>query len=137
MTRQFLPHLFTLTLATASFASAVLAEQSLDAKTKIEAGKAFFTSDCKRCHSVDSDKQTYGPPLENVIGRPVGSVEGYAYSDALKSAGFVWTEGALRAWMEDNQSFVPGTKMRHVGITDPVVQAFIVAYLKEAATAAK
>ena len=136
MTRHFLPRLIAFTLATASAATVALAEEGLDAKTKIEAGKAFFTSDCQRCHSVDADKQTYGPPLENVIGRPVGSVEGYTYSEALKSAGFVWTEGALRAWMEDNQSFVPGTKMRHVGIVDPVVQAFIVAYLKDAAKTA-
>ena len=115
-------------LATAPFAQA---EQGLDEKIKIEAGGAFFASECQRCHSVTADRQTYGPPLENVIGRAAGSVEGYAYSPALAKAGFTWTEGALRAWMEDNQAFVPGTKMRHVGVTDPVVQAFILAWLKQ------
>ena len=107
------------------------AEQGLDEKIKIEAGGAFFASECQRCHAVNADRQTYGPPLENVIGRPAGSVEGYAYSPALAKAGFIWTEGALRAWMEDNQAFVPGTKMRHVGVADPVVQAFILAWLKQ------
>ena len=115
-------------LATAPFAQA---EQGLDEKIKIEAGGAFFASECQRCHAVNADRQTYGPPLENVIGRPAGSVEGYAYSPALAKAGFIWTEGALRAWMEDNQAFVPGTKMRHVGVSDPVVQAFILAWLKQ------
>ena len=115
-------------LATAPFAQA---EQGLDEKIKIEAGGAFFASECQRCHAVNADRQTYGPPLENVIGRPAGSVEGYAYSPALAKAGFIWTEGALRAWMEDNQAFVPGTKMRHVGVTDPVVQAFILAWLRQ------
>ncbi|HRK42196.1 MAG TPA: c-type cytochrome [Gemmobacter sp.] len=115
-------------LATAPFAQA---EQGLDEKIKIEAGAAFFASECQRCHSVTADRQTYGPPLENIIGRPAGSVEGYAYSPALAQAGFTWTEGALRAWMEDNQAFVPGTKMRHVGVADPVVQAFILAWLKQ------
>lgn len=107
------------------------AEQGLDEKIKIEAGGAFFASECQRCHAVNADRQTYGPPLENVIGRAAGSVEGYAYSPALAKAGFIWTEGALRAWMEDNQAFVPGTKMRHVGVSDPVVQAFILAWLKQ------
>lgn len=115
-------------LATAPFAQA---EQGLDEKIKIEAGGAFFASECQRCHSVSADRQTYGPPLENVIGRAAGSVEGYAYSPALAEAGFTWTEGALRAWMEDNQAFVPGTKMRHVGVSDPVVQAFILAWLRQ------
>lgn len=115
-------------LATAPLAEA---EQGLDEKIKIEAGGAFFASECQRCHSITADRQTYGPPLENVIGRPAGSVEGYAYSPALAKAGFTWTEGALRAWMEDNQAFVPGTKMRHVGVSDPVVQAFILAWLKQ------
>ena len=115
-------------LAMAPFAQA---EQGLDEKIKIEAGGAFFASECQRCHSVNADRQTYGPPLENIIGRPAGSVEGYAYSPALAKAGFIWTEGALRAWMEDNQAFVPGTKMRHVGVSDPVVQAFILAWLKQ------
>ena len=107
------------------------AEQALDERIKIEAGGAFFASECQRCHSVSADRQTYGPPLENVIGRRAGSVPDYAYPPALAQAGFTWTEGALRAWMEDNQAFVPGTKMRHVGVTDPVVQAFILAWLKQ------
>ena len=64
-----------------------------------------------------------------MVGRKAGSFPGYPYSDALKSAGFVWTPGALRAWMEANDQLVPGTKMRHVGIEDPTVQDFIVTYL--------
>ena len=31
--------------------------------------------------------------------------------------------------MEDNAGFMPGTKMRHVGIADTTVQDFILAYL--------
>ncbi|MEH7827983.1 c-type cytochrome [Gemmobacter denitrificans] len=124
-------------LALAAAAPAAQAEQGLDEAIKIEAGKAFFASECQRCHSIDADRQTYGPPLENIIGRPAGSVADYAYSPALAKAGFTWTEGALIAWMEDNQAFVPGTRMRHVGITDPVVQAFIVAWLKDAARSAQ
>lgn len=96
---------------------------------KIEAGKALFASQCARCHAVDATHESYGPPLENVVGRAAGSYLDYDYSIALEASGIVWTEAALRAWMEDNQGFMPGTKMRHVGIEDRTVQDFILAYL--------
>ncbi|OOY03188.1 cytochrome c family protein [Thioclava sp. F28-4] len=98
-------------------------------KVKTDAGGALFETSCMRCHSVDADKASYGPLLSGVVGRRAGTYQGYPYSEALKAAGFVWTPGALRAWMEDNDKFVPGTKMRHVGIEDPTVQDFIVTYL--------
>lgn len=97
---------------------------------KVEAGKAFFDQTCRRCHATDADKSSYGPLLEGVIGRKAGTFDGYPYSPALKAAGFVWTPGAVKAWIEDNDGFVPGTKMRHVGVTDPTVQDFIVSYLQ-------
>lgn len=99
-------------------------------RVKIDAGQTLFEASCRRCHAIAATDPSYGPPLEGVIGRRAGTFNGYDYSDALKAAGFVWTDGALRAWMEDNEGFVPGTKMRHVGIEDPTVQDFIMAYLK-------
>lgn len=96
---------------------------------KIDAGKALFESQCARCHAVDAADASYGPPLENIVGRAAGSYVDYDYSIALEASGIVWTPAALRAWMEDNQGFMPGTKMRHVGITDRTVQDFILAYL--------
>ena len=96
----------------------------------VKAGEDLFNAECRRCHSVEADRNSYGPLLDGVVGRKAGSVADYPYSDALKNASFVWTEPALKAWIEDNQGFVPGTKMRHVGITDPVVQDFILAYLQ-------
>lgn len=107
-----------------------LAEEGNDQQIKIDAGAAFFASECRRCHATDADRSSYGPLLEGVIGRKAGTMDGYPYSKALANAGFVWTEGALKAWMEANDEFVPGTRMRHVGITDPVVQEFILAYLR-------
>jgi cytochrome c len=111
------------------------AETPRDAQIKVEAGAAFFGSECRRCHATDADKASYGPLLDGVVGRLAGKYPGYPYSEALSNAGFVWTEGALRAWMEDNTGLLPGTKMRHVGISDPVVQDFILAYLTSLASA--
>lgn len=125
MPRLILPT--ALALSFALFAAPTLADNFQT--VKMEAGKSLFRSECARCHSVDADKASYGPLLDGIVGRRAGTVEGYPYSDALKSAGFVWTPGALRAWMEANDELVPGTRMRHVGITDPTVQDFIVTYL--------
>ncbi|MFC6687694.1 c-type cytochrome [Jhaorihella thermophila] len=103
-------------------------------KIKIEAGEKLFEAECRRCHAPDSTHASYGPPLENVIGRAAGSYPGYDYSAALASSGIVWTPAALRAWMEDNTGFMPGTRMRHVGIKDRTVQDFILAYLQSITT---
>lgn len=97
---------------------------------KIEAGQTLYDIQCRRCHADDASDPSYGPELVGIVGRAAGSEEGYEYSDALKNSGIVWTRGALRAWMEDNDGFMPGTKMRHVGIEDPTVQDFILSYLE-------
>lgn len=97
---------------------------------KVSAGQQLFDSTCRRCHAVDADHASYGPPLEGVVGRKAGTYPDYEYSAALAGSGIVWTDAALVAWMADNTGFMPGTKMRHVGITDPTVQDFIISYLK-------
>lgn len=117
-------------LALAPLAAPVHAEDHSFGQIKIDAGKELFDADCRRCHSTDADKSSYGPLLEGVVGRKAGSFKGYPYSPALKNANIVWTTGGIKAWMEDNDGLIPGTKMRHVGITDPTVQDFIIAYLK-------
>ena len=99
-------------------------------KVKVAAGANLYESECRRCHAPDSEHASYGPPLIDIVGRSAGAYEDYEYSEALANSGIVWTPAALRAWMEDNAGFLPGTKMRHVGITDRTVQDFILAYLE-------
>ncbi|EEX14882.1 cytochrome c family protein [Citreicella sp. SE45] len=96
---------------------------------KVSAGQKLFDAECRRCHAVDSKDPSYGPPLTNILYRGAGTFPDYDYSTALSASGIVWTPAALRAWMEDNDGFMPGTKMRHVGIEDRTVQDFILSYL--------
>ena len=107
------------------FAPVARAEDGL-----VVAGQILFKTHCRICHSDDLAMKSYGPPLVGVVGRRVGSYPGFTYSDALKGAGFIWTAAAIRAWMADNTAMLPGTRMRHVGITDTGEQDLIVAYLK-------
>ena len=141
MTVHATPHSFSTILSAALIAglsavaapSAALAEGAFD-QIKIDAGEALFKQECRRCHAPDADHASYGPPLENIIGRAAGAYPDYDYSIALTASGIVWTEAALRAWIEDNTGFLPGTKMRHVGIDDRTVQDFILAYLRSITT---
>jgi cytochrome c len=133
--RRFTPRPIAVALTILSLSPLPIAadEAGSFAQIKVAAGKDLFEAECRRCHATDSSDASYGPLLEGVFGRKAGTFEGYPYSDALKAAGFFWTEGALKAWMEDNDGFVPGTKMRHVGIEDATVQDFILEYLKSIA----
>ncbi len=96
----------------------------------VTAGAAVFKEHCSRCHDDNATRQSYGPSLAGIIGRKAATQEGFAYSDALKSSGLVWTEEAVRAWIANNTGLLPGTRMRHVGITDPGEQDTLLAYLK-------
>ncbi|MDJ0640619.1 MAG: cytochrome C [Paracoccaceae bacterium] len=120
---------YLLPLAIAFSTGPSLASEAFD-EIKLNAGAALFDLECRRCHAVGSQDPSYGPPLENIVGRAAGSVEDYDYSIALEASGVVWTPAALRAWLEDNAGFMPGTKMRHVGISDRTVQDFILFYLE-------
>jgi len=69
---------------------------------------------CTACHQIERERNGVGPHLLDVVGRQIGAVEGYRYSDALMALGEdgqVWTEDALVAWLEDPADFAPGTKM--------------------------
>lgn len=69
---------------------------------------------CTACHQLERERNGVGPHLLGVIGREIGAVEGYRYSEALtglNAEGQVWSEDALVAWLEDPAEFAPGTKM--------------------------
>ncbi|MEO1282374.1 MAG: c-type cytochrome [Pseudomonadota bacterium] len=98
-------------------------------KATIAAGQIMFEQRCRSCHAEDPAAQSYGPSLLGIIGRMAGTLEGFEYSDAMKKSGIVWNPASLRAWIADNDGFMPGTRMRHVGIKDTAEQDFLIAYI--------
>ena len=67
---------------------------------------------CKSCHTFDKGGANgTGPNLWGVVGRTVAGHEGFNYTAALKAAGGEWTFDRLSAFLENSQSYVPGTAM--------------------------
>ena len=92
-------------------------------------GQQLYAARCATCHSIEFNG--VGPTHKNLIGRKAGSVQGYAYSDALKNSGVIWGEASLKQWLTEPEKFIPGQKM-FVAIPDARDRADIVAYLLQA-----
>jgi cytochrome c len=90
-------------------------------------GEQLFQSRCGVCHSLEVNRT--GPRLGGVVGRPAGSVPGFAYSKAVAGAGFAWSEALLEQWLTNPQALLPGQKM-NVRVNQPADRADLVAFLK-------
>lgn len=90
--------------------------------------QVFFK--CKKCHSMDPSKNTFGPNLRGVYMRAAASLPRFEYSEELKASGIVWDEANLRDWVAGNTWLVRGTRMRHVQITDKAEQDYLITFLK-------
>jgi cytochrome c2 len=86
-----------------------------------------FDRFCAGCHAPAFGTPP-GPPLTGVLGRPVASVPGFAYSDALKAAGGRWTDDRLKAFLADPEAFAPGTTMRLSKLDDEVLAEILSAF---------
>jgi cytochrome c len=96
-----------------------------------EAGATLFKRLCGGCHQVgESARGSFGPELNGIFGRLSGSTTDYQYSNAMKSAGIVWTRETLTAYLEDPKAVVPGTRMIFWGLSDSEKIENLLAYLQ-------
>lgn len=85
---------------------------------------------CQACHSFEKGGSAKaGPPLYGVVGRPKGSVEGFGYSEAVKSKGGNWTYDDLDQFLANPKAYAQGTKMVYAGESDPSKRADLIGYL--------
>lgn len=84
---------------------------------------------CMMCHTDVKERSAIGPSLFGVVGRKAGSLPGYAYSPAMKAAGWTWDEAEIDHFISDPHTVVPGTKMSFAGLKNPQQRAEITSYL--------
>lgn len=93
------------------------------------AGEKSFAK-CAACHKVQKDApQGVGPNLHGIVGKAVGSAEGYNYSVAMKTHGGVWDAATLDAYLENPRKAIPGTKMAFAGINNAEERKILIDYL--------
>ena len=70
---------------------------------------------CSACHSLGQTPDHHiGPPLGGLLNRPAGAVEGYRYSEALRSSGWRWSLPTLLAWLAEPDAAIPNNAMNYV-----------------------
>jgi cytochrome c len=117
----------TLMMAAALIATSAAMAAAQDA----EKGAAAFRK-CRLCHAVGADAQNkIGPELNGLDGRRAGTLADFAYSDAHKNSGIVWSEASFKDYIKDPGAKVPGTKKLFAGIKDEQEAADLWAYLKQ------
>jgi cytochrome c len=95
------------------------------------AGEKVFAV-CKACHQIgENAKNSVGPVLNGMIGRPAGTYAGYSYSAANKDSGITWDEATFREYIKDPKAKIPGTKMTYAGLKDEQKVNDLLAYLKQ------
>jgi len=93
---------------------------------------------CAACHTATEEKNKVGPHLVGIVDRPMASVEGYKYSNAMTEHAAevpAWTVEALDAYLRDPKGIVKGTKMAFAGLKKDDDVANVIAYLTDPAAA--
>jgi cytochrome c len=85
---------------------------------------------CKACHKLEDGANGTGPHLFSSVGRDIGSVAGFGYSDVLASLDGNWTPEALNGFLENPKGYAPGTKMGFAGLKKVEDRANVIAYLE-------
>ena len=115
--------------AKAAEAAPAVVAAAFDPALAAEGEKVF--GKCKACHQVgDGAKNRTGPHLNGVVGRAIGSVDGFRYSGSMAGMGGVWDEVTLAAFLADPRGSVKGTKMAFAGLKSDADIVAVTEYLK-------
>ena len=98
-----------------------------------EEGEGVFRQ-CRACHMVGEGAQNrVGPQLNDIIGRPMGGIDGFRYSASMEEMGEeggVWTEETLAEFLVKPRDYVEGTTMSFNGLRSDEDVAAVVEFLK-------
>ena len=112
--------------------AATAATDNDPASALIAEGKAAFAN-CAACHTIEKGATNgAGPNLFGIVGKAAGAVTGFAYSDALKASGIIWTATNLDSYLADPAAKIPGTTMVAGAIAEPAKREAVITYLESA-----
>ena len=91
---------------------------------------------CAACHNFEKGaKNKVGPGLFGILDRPIGTVEGFKYSAALK--GYApdksWSYDELNKFLFKPKTAIKGTSMGFAGVKKTEERAALIAYLRSLA----
>lgn len=96
-------------------------------------GQRVFNQQCRSCHTVEpGGASVAGPNLHGVFGRKAGTVQGFAFSEAMINSQIVWNDQTMADYCAAPRNLVPGTSMVFNGVKNTGQLADLVAYLKQA-----
>ena len=105
----------------------------------VQRGGELASDRCGVCHAVTADDPaplndaSNGPPLVDLIGRPVADLTGFEYSEALVAYGGEWTPSRLYQFILSPMLTVPGTEMNWPPELTPAEVADVTAYFSSLA----
>ncbi len=96
-----------------------------------QVGATVF-SRCSACHQVGPGaSNAVGPHLNGIMGRPLASVQGYDYSDALASRrGEFWNRDLVASYIADPARFIGERSTMPAQRLRPSQVANLLAYLE-------
>lgn len=99
------------------------------AVSRVEQGRTVFEQSCGACHSLNGVSGA-GPDLAGIVGRPVGSLDDFAYSARLSEDDGSWTAELLLSFLSDPDTEFRGTTMERVFLVPDQYRA-VVTYLEQ------
>jgi cytochrome c len=88
---------------------------------------------CSSCHQIgEGAVNRTGPHLNGIMGRGIGAMEDFRYSNVMADAGAegrVWTEEEMTAFLADPRGYLRGTKMAFAGLNSEEEIMALIAYL--------
>merc|ERR1712000_648324 len=81
----------------------------------VKKGAKLYKAKCFQCHNIEKGSgNKQGPPLFGIFGRPSGEFD-FAYTEANKKSGIVWSEKHMFEYLRDPKEYIPGTRMVFAG----------------------
>ncbi len=92
----------------------------------VAAGARLYIQ-CTGCHSPSYHRT--GPKHCGLMGRQIGSVSGFEFTQAMQGAQFIWDKDTLDKFLRSPLTAVPGTSMGYKGIASPSERKQLIRFL--------